>query len=95
MKDFFFPFGEYNSFLAKPVVFIQIVTKHLIVPSLVDFDVSRFLGIGKGNDAAAQQQRRYVAGSLLNAGIGRAKVVGRSSLLTCDDSLNLCFFCSI
>lgn len=52
-------------------------------------------GIGKGNDAAAQQQRRYVAGSLLNAGIGRAKVVGRSSLLTCDDSLNLCFFCSI
>jgi hypothetical protein len=52
-------------------------------------------GIGKGNDAAAQQQRRYVAGSLLNAGIGRAKVVGRSSLLTCDDSMNLCFFCSI
>jgi hypothetical protein len=52
-------------------------------------------GIGKGNDAAAQQQRRYVAGSLLNAGIGRAKVVGRSSLLTCDDSMNLYFFCSI
>ena len=52
-------------------------------------------GIGKGNDAAAQQQRRYVAGSLLNAGIVRAKVVGRSSLFGCNGSLRSFFFCSL